>query len=233
MGCGGSHDSIPSLNIFFERAKKPDFEKYTVWYIFALVTKAERTKQQILEATAPLFNMKGFDGTTLADLCEATQLTKGALYGNFENKEDLAVAAFQYASKRVKSMVASAVDVHVTYKARLLAMLTFFSDYVFNPPLPGGCPLLNTAIEADDYHTSLRQAVAAELESTIRFMTNLIDRGKRAGEFRTDIKSREYAFLFFCSVEGALMFARVSPTDEAMRLVVKQCKQIIDQISNN
>lgn len=210
-----------------------DFEKYTVWYIFAPMTKAERTKQQILEATAPLFNKKGFDGATLADLCEATGLTKGALYGNFENKEELAVAAFQFASQKVKAFVSERTAGAATYRDKLLALLNFFSAYVYHPPVPGGCPLLNTAVEADDYHTSLRKAVAAELENSISFMSSLIEKGKRAGEFRPDIRSREYAMLFFSAVEGALMISRVSPTDEAMKLIVKQCRRMIDEISIN
>lgn len=197
------------------------------------MSKAERTKQQILEVTAPIFNKKGYDGTTLTDLCDATGLTKGALYGNFESKEELALFAFQFAARKVKSMVGSEVNAKSTYKDKVLAMLTFFSTYVLNPPVPGGCPLLNTAIEADDHHTTLRSAVAVELESTIKFMSDLIDRGKKEGEFRSDIKSREYALLFFCAVEGALMFARVSPTDEAMKVIVKQCKRIVEQISND
>jgi TetR/AcrR family transcriptional regulator, transcriptional repressor for nem operon len=195
------------------------------------MTKAERTRLQILESTAPLFNTKGFDGATLADLCKATGLTKGALYGNFDSKEDLAMAAFCFAMVKVRDLVAEELNGKVTYRDRLLALLAFYSKYVFSPPVPGGCPLLNTAVEADDHHTSLRKAVAAELESTVSFMTSLIDKGKKTGEFRPDIKSREYALLFFCSVEGALMFSRVSPTDEAMKVVVKLCKKLVDQIS--
>lgn len=197
------------------------------------MTKAERTKMQILEATAPLFNQKGFDGATLADLCAATGLTKGALYGNFQNKEELAVAAFQFAAQKVKTFVSAKTATATTNREKLLALLSFFSAYVYHPPVPGGCPLLNTAVEADDHHTSLRKAVAAELESSISFMESLIDKGKRAGEFRRDIRSREHAMLFFSAVEGALMIARVSPTDEAMKLIVKQCRRIIDEISIN
>ena len=64
-------------------------------------TKAERTSAFIIETVAPVFNKHGYVGTSMSDLTEATGLTKGALYGNFENKEALALSAFEYNSKRL------------------------------------------------------------------------------------------------------------------------------------
>lgn len=48
--------------------------------------KSERTRQFIIEKVAPIFNRKGYAGTSLSDLTEATGLTKGAIYGNFKKQ---------------------------------------------------------------------------------------------------------------------------------------------------
>lgn len=56
-----------------------------------MLTKAERTKQFILETAAPIFNQKGISGANIDDVLAATKLTKGCLYGHFESKEDLAL----------------------------------------------------------------------------------------------------------------------------------------------
>ncbi|MDX1328332.1 MAG: TetR/AcrR family transcriptional regulator, partial [Arenibacter sp.] len=66
-------------------------------------TKAERTTAYIIETVAPIFNKLGYVATSMSDLTEATGLTKGALYGNFENKESLALASFEYNSKKLLS----------------------------------------------------------------------------------------------------------------------------------
>jgi TetR/AcrR family transcriptional repressor of nem operon len=59
------------------------------------MTKAEKTKAFIIERSAPLFNSKGYSGTSMNDLMEITGLTKGSIYGNFENKDEVALAAFR------------------------------------------------------------------------------------------------------------------------------------------
>jgi AcrR family transcriptional regulator len=162
---------------------------------------------------------------------EATGPTKGSLYGNFRDKEEISIEAFRYSIGKVKEMVKKELDGVLTYKKQLAALLDFYAKYVFNPPIPGGCPLLNTAVEADDYHTSMRKVVTKELLSTVDFISSLIKGGMKAGEFKKNIKPQELAYSFFCSIEGAIMFARVERSREPMDIIVRHCKSILEQIS--
>ena len=57
------------------------------------MSKAEKTKQHIIEKTATLFNTKGYISTSLSDITQVTGLTKGSIYGNFENKDEVAIEA--------------------------------------------------------------------------------------------------------------------------------------------
>ncbi len=58
--------------------------------------KAERTKLMIIEKVAETFNKQGYYATSLNDLIKITGLSKGSIYGNFKNKEEVAVEAFRY-----------------------------------------------------------------------------------------------------------------------------------------
>lgn len=193
--------------------------------------KAERTRQFIVEKTAPIFNKKGFEATSLSDLTRATGLTKGAIYGNFTDKEEIRKEAFNYVTEKVKALVKQHMMGASTYKNQLIAVVEFYSTYVLTPPIPGGCPLLNTAIEADDHDIGMRKRVALELNSTVNFIQSLLDKGVMAGEFKSNIDSKSLAYIFFCSVEGALMFSRAERSSESMNAIVDHCKELLDQIS--
>lgn len=196
-----------------------------------IVSKAERTRQFIIEKTAPLFNCKGYEGTSLNDLTAATGLTKGAIYGNFEDKEEIANEVFAYSMKTVKEFVQSRIDKADTYRGKLEAVLDFYAEYVFNPPIPGGCPLFNTAVEADDQFPKRRKLVAREMVKTVEMIEHLIEQGIRSGEFGKSVNSRKLAYVFFCTIEGGLMFARAERSEEPMRIVVQHCRDIVKQIS--
>lgn len=70
-----------------------------------MLSKTERTTQFIVEKSAPIFNMKGFAGTSVNDIVNATGLTKGSIYGNFENKDEVALAVFDFNFNRVTDYI--------------------------------------------------------------------------------------------------------------------------------
>jgi AcrR family transcriptional regulator len=184
-----------------------------------------------VEKTAPVFNRKGYDGTSLADLTGVTGLTKGALYGNFIDKDEIAAEAFKYSMHKVKELVRQHLSASLTNKERLSALLDFYAKFVFRPPIAGGCPLLNTCVEADDHRTSMRRVVVAELTDIISFICDLIESGIKAKEFRPEVESREIAYTIFCAIEGALIFSRVEKSRQPMDLIIRHCNKILDNIS--
>jgi hypothetical protein len=143
----------------------------------------------------------------------------------------MALEAFQYSIAKVREVVQYELSDAMTCKERLAALLRFYSSYVFDPPIPGGCPLLNTAIEVDDHRTSMRRVVVKELHQTIGFIQNLIRQGIEKNEFRQDIDPIGIAYTIFCAIEGALMFSRAERSREPMDIIVQHCKNILDQIS--
>lgn len=195
------------------------------------MSKSARTRQHILERTAPVFNSKGFSGTSLADLTAVTGLTKGALYGHFKGKEEIAVEAFGHAVRVVREQVRRNLSGKLSHRDRLLGLLEFYAGYVLHPPVAGGCPLLNTAVEADDHLKFMRRALRKELGATVAFIQRLLDNGIAAGEFRSVPDTRALAFVIFCSVEGAIMFSRIERSAEPMNYIVGHCRQMLDQIS--
>jgi len=64
------------------------------------MTKSEQTKAFIIEKTAPIFNSKGYAGTSLTDITEATKLTKEVFMETLANKDEVALAAFDYNLRR-------------------------------------------------------------------------------------------------------------------------------------
>jgi TetR/AcrR family transcriptional repressor of nem operon len=193
--------------------------------------KATVTRQFIIDKTAPLFNTKGYNGTSLNDLTQATGLTKGSLYGNFANKEEIAVAVFYYSMEKVREAARQKMDKASSSNDKLLALLDFYAQYVFSSPIPGGCPLINNAVEADDQHAFMKKAVTAEIKRTIDGIIVLLSKGKKEGEFKNSINEKEIANLFFCSIEGAIIVSRVSSSDSAMKSVMSFNRNLLKQIS--
>ncbi len=124
------------------------------------ISKAERTRQLIIEKTAGIFNTKGFAGTSLSDLTDATGLTKGSIYGNFENKEEVALACFDYNLAKINTAVQRLVSEAGSFTDKLLVYTQAYHSLTGIDFPEGGCPILNTAIDADDTNNLLKDRAA-------------------------------------------------------------------------
>ncbi|GAB4037894.1 TetR/AcrR family transcriptional regulator [Spirosoma jeollabukense] len=194
------------------------------------LSKAERTRQFILEKTAGIFNTKGYAGTSMADLTEATGLTKGSIYGNFANKEDVALAAFDYNLSVVTQAIQERMQQATTYYQKLFVYSQFYYDSIRTSFPVGGCPILNTAIEADDTNSLLKNRVAKAILSWKKNIVDLIKAGIASGEFRADIEPDQTALSVIALIEGGIMIARVTNSLTSLDKVLKTVEVLLNQL---
>ncbi|MBO9611666.1 MAG: TetR/AcrR family transcriptional regulator [Dyadobacter sp.] len=173
-------------------------------------TKAERTRNFIIEKTAEIFNRKGYAGTSMSDITEATGLTKGSIYGNFENKEEVALAVFEYNRSLVFNTVQAELEKAETYFDKLMVYGHVYRDVITSVGNRGGCPILNTAVEADDTNVPLQLCAAKALFSWKKNIVGIIEKGAEAGEFRQGVNAEQMAVSIIALIEGGVMFSKVT-----------------------
>jgi TetR/AcrR family transcriptional repressor of nem operon len=192
-----------------------------------LKSKSERTRQFIIEKTAPVFNMKGYAGTSLNDLAEATGLTKGSIYGNFENKDEVAIAAFEYNFQKVTLFMKERILASENSVDRLLAYPAVYRDFLKIPFLQSGCPILNTSTEADDTHPALREKAAAALSFWKKSIENQVKRGIERKEIRKDTNTSQVAVVMVSMIEGAVMQAKVTGKATELKIAMDFLEKMI------
>ena len=172
-------------------------------------SKGERTRQRIVELAAPVFNCKGYVGASFRDLMDATGLEKGGIYNHFGSKEQLALEAYDFAMSRVTEHLARSQDDATDAPDRLARMIRAFGESARRPAIDGGCPIMNTAIEADDTHPDLRDRARVSMTLWHRLVGRIVKDGKAEGTLRDDIDPYALASTITASLEGALMLARL------------------------
>jgi TetR/AcrR family transcriptional regulator, transcriptional repressor for nem operon len=192
------------------------------------VRKGERTRAMIVARAAPLFNSRGYFGSSLADIMRATGLEKGGIYNHFDGKDDLAVQAFDYAAGLIRRRLRAAVDAHAHAADRLLAIVAVFRANVDDPPVAGGCPVLNTAVEADDAHPLLRERARAAMDGWSGLIRETIRGGIRAGEVRPGTDPDAVATVLIATLEGAIMLTKLYGDPVHMRRAVEHLTTYID-----
>lgn len=170
--------------------------------------RASNRRLSILASAAPIFNRRGFSGTSISDILSATDLEKGGLYNHFTSKEELAVASFDYAFKQVDAYFTKALAGTESGLPRLRAYIDAFERYIERPVLSGGCPIANATLEADDALPFLRERVATAFGNMRGYVTRNIERGRDKHHFRSGVDPEAAADFIISALEGALLLSR-------------------------
>lgn len=190
-------------------------------------SKAERTRQYIIEKAAPIFNKKGYAGTSMNDIIEATGLTKGAIYGNFENKDEVALAAFDHNLAFINRPLADILRSKTTYVDKLLAIPVFYKNSYFYVSEHGGCAILNASTEADDNHPLLRKKVVSSIRTWKTKIERTLQNGVDNGELKPDVQVGKTADVFIAMIEGGIMLAKITGEVSHLNHAMDKLEEII------
>lgn len=185
--------------------------------------KAERTKQFIIEQSAPIFNSKGIAGTTIDDILAATKMAKGGIYGNFENKEAISIASVDFLFGKMSAKAYSVISKEKTAVKKLFA----FIDLRKNPLVPfieGGCPILNFGVDSDNTNPTVKKKVKAMIEGSMTLFIDILKQGIANGELSDELNSEEYCLKVLVMLEGATLVSRVTDSIKPMHTVIKILK---------
>jgi TetR/AcrR family transcriptional repressor of nem operon len=194
-----------------------------------VLSKSDRTKLFIIEKSAPIFNTKGYAATSMADILLATGLAKGGIYGNFKNKDEIALEAFDYSFNKLREALRFKIKQQTTATAKLNAILDFYCNYSISPVIEGGCVLLNTAIDAGHSIPFLKERAKQGLEEMLDSLKNIIEKGIATKEFSKNIIPLNEAELFFATIEGGIMMSQLNDSPALLNKLLENIRMQIKE----
>jgi TetR/AcrR family transcriptional repressor of nem operon len=165
------------------------------------------TSEFILDKVAPVFNRKGYVGTSLSDITNATGLTKGAIYCNFSNKEDLALKSFELNIRIAISPLFRLIASKEGCINKLHAITGYHRNYYDLVKDRGGCPLLRVGVDTKFINPLLFKAAKKISQKMVSGLTDIIKDGMLNHEIQKSIDAVGYAKIILSMIEGSSVLA--------------------------
>ena len=192
------------------------------------MNKAEKTRNYIIETAAPVFNMKGYVGTSISDITERTGLSKGSIYGNFDNKDELALAALDYNFKKVSDHIFSTFRDKTNSCEKLAAFAVAYKDNYQIMKKMGGCPIMNAAVDSDDGNELIKHRVISFLKLWKKSLKTIIEHGKSCSEIRPDVDGENFSMTFIALIEGGLAMSKATGEQNYLNQAVDHIISIVE-----
>jgi AcrR family transcriptional regulator len=139
--------------------------------------------------------------------------------------------AFDYAAQRMGDRFTAALEQHSDAVEKLRSIVEVYTRMPSDPPVPGGCPLLNAAVEADDADPALKARVRGAMRNWVRFVQGIVVDGQRCGRLTERVDADNLATTLIASLEGAIMMSKLLGDDAPMHQVSARLNQLIDELA--
>jgi TetR/AcrR family transcriptional regulator, transcriptional repressor for nem operon len=174
------------------------------------MSRAEQTKEKILEAGARIIHRKGFNHTGIQEILQVAGVPKGSFYFYFKNKEDFGLQVVDYFNRSFKEMLGETVaDRSVSALGRMETILNGFIRLFGQMEYTCGCPVGNLAQEMGDLSPVFSEKLKDSIDAMAQIYANLLHEARQAGEIRADLDIAQTARFIVSSWHGALIHMKI------------------------
>ena len=176
--------------------------------------RALETREKILQAAADLFALKGYHDTKLEEVLDAAQVTKGAFFHHFRDREDLGFAVLDWhMDQRRQLLDAIEQELPLAEQADPLQQVFRRLDAIQEmvrrrDGCKGGCIIGNMSTALSDCHDGFRKRLAECFEEMAQEFLPHLEAAARQGRVTRRTNTGELARYIVTVIEGAIMQAR-------------------------
>lgn len=175
----------------------------------------EARRMQIMQATIVCVAEKGFQRTTMQDICRTAELSPGAVYGYFASKEEIHEAIVQDVLARNDALLAEVSAAGSTREilGALVHKLLTFAEGGFDASLPAPDPnRIKVGVWGELVRDpELRQRARTSHDRMLDGIAKLVRAGQRSGDVRRDVDARLAATGVIAIVEGFALQKAIDP----------------------
>ncbi len=191
-------------------------------------TRGVETRQLILAASLDLFAQNGYDATSVAEICERAQVSKGAFYHHFPSKQalflDLMNAWLQGVGSTFQRAKDAAGDVPEAFEA--MAGLT---GQVFEALKGGGFPILLEFWRQASCQPDIWEEAVAPYHQYLGLFARLVGQGIADGDFNPEVDPDTAARILMAVAMGLLLQASFDPAGADWQAVTRSgIRMILD-----
>lgn len=189
-------------------------------------------RERIIHESLRLFSLKGFLSTSISDIMEAANTSKGGFYNHFASKEDLFFEVLREAQRIWRQRTLSGLDEIESPVGKITQLLENYRDRYLKDAenFPGGCIFVTFSVELDDQRPHLAQEVNKGFIGLKGMLKRLLDEGKELGELREDVSTSTISEMLFAGMLGASVIYGVDKSTTSLNRAINPLIEYLEKM---
>lgn len=196
--------------------------------------KGLRTRRKIVQAALHLFSVKGYFHTSVSDILQATDLTKGGLYGHFQSKEEVWYAVYDEAVHIWRRIVFRGIRAIEDPLLRIDRTCdNVLRRYLAEDTFDGGCFFVNMLVELPGQSTTMSRHILRGFVGFARLFQAWLVAAEQNGQLRTGLDHREIANFLVITLNGAATVYVASRDKMVLQRTAGQIRFYLRQLTSS
>jgi len=190
-------------------------------------------KKKIIGESLKLFSLKGFLSTSIHDILEAANTSKGGFYNHFETKEELFFAVLSEAKRIWRGATLAGLDQVEKPVEKVKKLLENYRDRYLKDKtnFPGGCIFVALSVELDDQKPALSRELNKGFSGLKAMVKKLLDQGKKSGELKRDVDTKAVTEMIFAGMLGASVIYGMEKSNASLDQTIGSLIEYLDKLA--
>ena len=189
-------------------------------------------KETIIHESLKLFSLKGFFSTSIHDILEAANTSKGGFYNHFSSKDDLFFHVLDEARKIWREKNLKGLEDIESSTEKIKRLLKNYKDRYLKDAdnFPGGCVFITLAAELNDQRPQLSKELEKGFVGLKGMIRRLLEQGKKSGELMKAVDTDTVTEIVFSGMLGASLLYGVNKSQTSLDTSIDALIEYLEQL---
>ncbi len=189
-------------------------------------------KEKIIHESLKLFSLKGFFSTSINDILEAANTSKGGFYNHFSGKDDLFFHVLDEARTIWREKNLKGLDEIANSTEKIKSLLKNYKDRYLKDAdnFPGGCVFITLAAELNDQRPQFSKELEKGFIGLKGMINRLLDQAKESGELIKAVDTDTVTEILFSGMLGASLSYGVNKSKTSLDKSINSLIEYLEQL---
>jgi TetR/AcrR family transcriptional repressor of nem operon len=174
----------------------------------------------VLAHASDVFWRHGYHATSIDDLCKATGVLRGSLYGVFGDKHGIMLAALDHYADGSVARLAERLNAPLPPQESLRNALLHYAKTSCSLTQQRSCFITNTALEMQADDAALRERIGSIQRRMATLLAGAVIRGQASGAFSSTLDEKAVGKFLLCIMQGLRVLGRVAQDEDQLADIV-------------
>lgn len=182
-------------------------------------------KEEVLDKASVIFQTKGYNGTSIDDLLQATGLSRSSLYDTFQDKHNLYLESLNYYKNKSAHPLEDLKARNISGLKKIEALFNGVIKHITESPSSNGCLMVNAAAEMSKQCKETNNVICNAKKDMEVLLEEWVKMGQEEGLINLKQSSKSYSLFLYSNICGLRVLSQSGADKKELDNVAKVALQ--------